>query len=324
MRAYIHTEYGGPEVLRMQHIETPDALNDYEVLIKAGALSINPAELHKINGSIWLVRMANGLFKPKNKILSSDFAGTIVKVGKLVSNFKIGDKVFGRTMQNGLAEFITANENEVAPIKGHLSYSNASSLPLVATTALQALKAVQPNFEEFANKKVLVNGASGGIGTILTQLLSHYKAQITAVCSSQNFELMSNLGADSLVDYKVSDINKLNQHYDYVFDVVGNLKTVSMYKLLANNGQAVLIGYTRFSNTFNFILKGLYVNQITSKKFMLFNAETAKESLEEIMKLVDKGHIQPVIHKVFPFSHLIDAFKLLATKRVRGKIAIEL
>ncbi len=324
MRAYVQSEYGEPGVLRMQHLVAPASLNDYEVLIKAEALSINPAELHKIKGSIWMVRMATGLFKPKNKIISSDFAGTIVKVGKLVGNFNIGDKVFGRAMQNGLAQFITANEDEVALIKNNLSYSNASSLPLVATTALQALKACQNNIEEFANKKVLVNGASGGIGTILTQLLSHYKAQITVVCSSENFELMTNLGADSLVDYKLTDINNLNRHYDYVFDVIGNLKAISIYKLLGNNGQAVLIGYTSFSNTFRFILKSLYVNLMTSKKFRIFNADTKKEDLEEIMRLVAKGYIQPVIHKVFPFSHLVDAFKLLGTRRVKGKIAIEL
>ena len=323
MRVYTAKRYGNPDVLKLESVSRPGTLGDNDVLVKVEGLSINPAELHAMKGRIWLVRLANGVFRPKYKTLSVDFSGVVVETGKLISLFRKGDKVFGRVNKDGLAEYIKADQFSIARVKGNIDLDEASSLPLVSTTALQALK-IASNDKDLAHKRVLINGASGGIGTILTQLISHTNAEITAICSRKNFDEMANLGAKNLIDYKTVDVNQLNEQYDYIFDLIGNLKASRSYGQLSKKGKAVLVGYTSFWKTFGFIMSSFYINVFTEKKFIFFNAETKKEDLEDIMNLVDKGKIKPIIQKEFPFSHVVEAFQLLDTKRVRGKVVIKL
>ena len=217
MKAFGYQKYGSPDHLLLMELPQPEA-RENEVLIRVHALSLNPAEWHQLVGKIWVVRLAFGLFAPRRPVMGADIAGEVVAVGSKVQNFKVGDRVFGRNDTGGLAEYSCLEADKAALIPAALSYEQAAALPLASCTALAALR---DKGQIQAGEDILINGASGGIGTFAVPLAKHFGARVTGVCSGKNRDLAQSLGADAVIDYTQEDFTQSGP-YDLIIDLVGN------------------------------------------------------------------------------------------------------
>jgi len=320
MKAYINDQYGGPEVLKLKDLENPKSKGN-QISIRVEALSINPAEWHKLTASFWMLRLSTGLFRPKHSILGADVAGSVIGIGENVKKFKKGDRVFGRCLSGGLAEICTLEESSVATIPENIAFENAASLPLAAVTALIALRdkgKIQPN------QTVLINGASGGIGTFAVQLAKHFKANVTGVCSSNNVDLVKSLGSDEVLDYKKQDIESVNSQFDLILDFVGNKKVNTFIKLLKPEGKCVLVGMEKPSRLFSNMFKGMIITAFGRQKILPMDAEVKTDDLALISQLIAKGKIRPVIAREYGFNSVPEAFTDLGTRHSNGKLLIKI
>jgi len=320
MKAYIYNKYGGPEVLKLKDIEKPEPKGN-EISVRVKALSINPSEWHKLTASFWMVRPSSGLFRPKHPILGADIAGIVTETGKNVKHISKGDRVFGRCLSGGLAEICTLEKSSVATIPENIAFENAASLPLAAVTALIALR---DKGKIQANQTVLINGASGGIGTFAVQLAKHFKANVTGVCSSKNVDLVKSLGSDEVLDYKKQDIESVNSQFDLILDFVGNQKVNTFTKLLKPEGKCVLVGMEKPSRLFSNMFKGMIITAFGRQKVLPMDAEVASDDLALISQLVAKGKIRPVIAREYGFNSVPEAFTHLGTRRSNGKLLIKI
>lgn len=320
MKAFIYQKYGSPDLLELKEVFKP-VPKDEEILIEVEAISLNPAEWHQLRGSIWLIRLSNGLLKPRKPILGADIAGIVEAVGKNVTSFKVGDRVFGRNTEGGLAEYACLAENQAALIPDDLSFESAAATPLAAITALIGLK---DKGKIQSGQHVLINGASGGIGTFAVQLAKYFGATVTGVCSGRNAQLLKSLGADHLIDYTKEDFTKSKVQYDLVLDLVGNRKVSDINQILKPRGKCVVIGYSNFRRMLNFMMEGSWRSLFSKKSFIIMNAVLKKEDLEFLGSLLEKGSLKPVIDKAFTFENMPDAFDFLGTGRTRGKTIISL
>jgi NADPH:quinone reductase-like Zn-dependent oxidoreductase len=319
MKAFIYEKYGSPDVLELREVPEPEPKAD-EIKIKVAALSINPAELHLMRATIWMLRLQYGLTKPKKPILGADVAGTVVAIGKDVTTFKIGDKILGRTYENGLAEYSVVKASKAALVPENLDFETAAAIPLAAVTALVAHR--KANIQ--ANQNVLINGASGGIGTFSVQLAKYANARVTGVCSAKNEDLVLSLGASNIVDYNTDDFTKSSTKYDVIIDLIGNRSVREIRQALAPNGHCVVVGYSSFKNMLGFMTTGSLLSATSNKKTSVIDAVTTTKDLNYLADLVVKNKIKPVIEKVFPFEQTPDAFRHLSTKRTRGKLVVKL
>ena len=320
MKAYTYKKYGGPEVLNIEELPKPTPSNN-EVLIEVKALSLNPAEWHQLKASIWLLRLKNGLFSPRQQILGADVAGVIVEVGKDVKSLSVGDKVFGRNFSGGIAEFTCLKEDKAAKIPNNITFEQAAAIPLASNTALYALKhmgKVQPN------DRVLINGASGGIGTYLVQLARYFGAEVTAVCSEKNAKVVKSLGAAEVIDYTKQDFTRTEKKFNLIIDLVGNRSIDDIKRSMLANGRCIMVGYSNFKNMFHFILKGAILNKLTSKSFFTVDVTTQKKDLNFISELIAKREIKSIIENIYDFQAVPDAFHRLGSRRVQGKIVVKL
>src|SRR5438552_3810559 len=236
MKAVVHCEYGGPEVLKFEDIEKP-VPNDNQVLVRVRAASVNPLDL-TIRGP-WLIRPILGLRKPKDTRLGVDYAGTVEAVGKNVTNFKPGDEVFGGR-DGALAEYVCAlADRGVVPKPGNMTFEQAASVPVAALTALQGLR---DKGKIQARQKVLINGSSGGVGTFAVQIAKSFGAEVTGVCSTPNVAMVRSIGADRVIDYTKEDFTQSAQRYDLIFDNVSNHSFSERRRILSSNGICVLAG----------------------------------------------------------------------------------
>src|SRR5947208_4489223 len=241
MKAIVYRNYGSPDVLRLEEIEKPTAGDD-EVLIKVRAAAVNPLDL-LFRGTSYMVRMITGLRKPKDTRLGVDVAGQVEAVGRNVTQFKLGDAVFG-TCKGAFAEYVCASESAVVVKPDNVTFEQAASVPIAAITALQGLRLgglgdkghIQPG------QKVLINGASGGVGTFAVQLAKSFGADVTAVCSTRNVELVRSIGADRIIDYTREDFTRSGQHYDLIFDAVANCPLSALRRVLTPNGICAMVG----------------------------------------------------------------------------------
>lgn len=320
MQAFVYHRYGSPDVLELETVAQPH-LQDDEVLVQVMALSINPAEWHLMRASIWMIRTVTGLTKPKKPILRADLAGCVVAVGKTVSNFQVGDYVFGRSYEGGLAEYACLKANQAVQIPQNISIESAAATPLASLTALIALR---DKGQVKTGEKILINGASGGIGTFAVQLANYYGAEVTGVCSASNTELIHKLGAQHVIDYTIEDFTEGKQKFDIVIDLIGNHPISALKKVLKPKGRCVLVGYTNASNTLGFMFKGMWYSLMGKQKFASMNTEIKKEDLEFIAKLIGHGHVKPVIERVYQFKDLPNAFKYLGSRRAKGKLVVKL
>jgi len=273
VKAMVYTKYGPPDVLELKEVEKP-VPNDDEVLIKVHAASVNPAELHLLRADPFFARFYAGLLKPKHTILGADISGRVEAVGRNIKQFQLGDEVFGDLSDcgwGGFAQYVCAPENAIALKPVNITFDEAAAVPLTAITALQGLRnkgQIKPG------QKVLINGASGGVGTFAVQIAKSYGTEVTGVCSTRNLDLVRSIGADHVIDYTQVDFTRNGQQYDLIFDAVGN-RSVSDYKrALSPNGTCAVAGFTNLSHLLKIIVQGSWVSMTGSKKIGLM--ETAK------------------------------------------------
>lgn len=317
MKAAVYTQYGPPEVARLAEVEKP-VPKDNEVLIRIHASTVNRTDCGFRSAEYFIVRFFSGLFRPKNPILGCEFAGEIEAVGTHVSAFKPGDKVFGfnDTKFGGHAEYLTLPEDcAMATIPEKLSYTAAAPITEGAHYALCNLRAA--NLER--GQRILINGATGAIGSAAVQLSKHFGAEVTAVCSTPHVDLVRSLGADVVIDYTREDFTRLDKQFDIVFDAVGKSSFGKCKPLLKNKGiyMSTELGYLS-QNPFLAIITPL----LGGKKVLFPLPSISKEDVLFLKKLVETGEFKPVIDRIYPLEQIVEAYRYVETGMKTGNVVI--
>ncbi len=320
MKAIVYTKYGSPDVLNLREVEKP-APKDHEVLVKVHAASANPADWHLIRGRPAFARLSMGLFKPKNTIPGLDVAGQIEATGSNVTEFKPGDEVFGSCgWGGGFAEFVCVIENNLVLKPAHLTFEEAAAVNVAALTALQGLR---PEEMIKPGQKVLINGASGGVGTFAVQIAKSSGAEVTGVCSTRNLEMVRSIGADHVIDYTKEDFTRNEQKYDFILDTVGNRSVADYKRALNEKGNCVIVGFTSMGRLFEHMLLGPLGSSAGGKKVGLMGtAQTNKKDLTILKELLESGKIKPVIDRKYSLSEAAEAIRYLEKGHARGKVVI--
>jgi NADPH:quinone reductase-like Zn-dependent oxidoreductase len=324
MKAIVHCEYGSPDVLKLEEIEKP-VPNDNQVLVRVRAAALNPLDL-TIRGP-WLIRPILGMRKPKDTRLGVDYAGTVGAVGKNVTQFKPGDEVFGG--RNGaLAEYVCVLADRAVVLKpANMTFEQAASVPVAAITALQGLR---DKGKIRAGQKVLINGASGGVGTFAVQIAKSFGTEVTGVCSTRNVDLVRSIGADHVIDYTKEDFTKTDQRYDLIFDLIGNHSFSERRRILNPNGICVMAGIggagwhdgmaMRLAGELNAYVRSRFVSQ----KFIAYIAQFNKQDMTFLAGLMQSGKMTPVIDRTYKLNETADALRYLEQGHTRGKVVINL
>jgi len=320
MKAVVYEKYGPPEVLRLKEVDKPDPKED-EVLIRVQAAAVNAADWHLLRGTPFFARFDFGLFKPKNKILGIDVAGRIEAIGKNVTSFKPGDEVFGDTGWGGaFAEFVCVKESNLVIKSVKATFDEAAAVPVSSLTALQGIR---DKGEIQAGEKVLINGASGGVGTFSVQIAKAFNTEVTGVCSTTKLETTRSIGADFAIDYTKEDFTSQGKQYDLIIDVVGN-RSVSDYKrALVPGGRCVIVGFTSMGRMLHHALQGRWASKTGSKKVGLMGtAQMNREDLTFVKELIEAGKVKPIIDRRYPLSDVAEAMRYIEKGHARGKIVI--
>jgi len=320
MKAIVFYKYGSPDELRLEEHPVPKPM-DTEVLVKVHAASINALDWHMLTADIFLVRLMSGIFKPKNKFLGADFAGQVEAVGAKVTQVRPGDEVFGLSPVSRLgsfAEYVCASEELVLPKPPQVSFEEMAALPVAALTALQALRDVG---KIQAGQQVLINGASGGVGTFAVQLAKLFGAEVTAVCSTRNLDQARALGADHVVDYTREDITKNARRYDLILSANGYRPLWHYWRLLKSGGIFSCAGGT-FPMFMQTILLGPLLSRIGSRKFRMANMKDDRRDLMALKAYVEAGTLKPVIDARYPLHQVPDAMRYMGEVHPKGKIII--
>jgi NADPH:quinone reductase-like Zn-dependent oxidoreductase len=323
MKAVVYCDYGVAN-LKFQDVEKPTPADD-QLLVRVRAASVNPLDWHFVEGTPYLMRaLAAGLRKPKDTQLGVDFAGTVEAVGKNVTKFKPGDEVFGgRT--GAFADYVCVRESRAVALKpAGVTFEQAASVPIAGITALQALR---DKGQLQAGQKVLINGASGGVGTFAAQIAKSYGADVTGVCSTRNVDLVRSLGADYVIDYTKEDFTKTGQLYDLVVDNVGNRSLSECRRVLKPKGTFVLVGGGG-ANEQGLIgpmakpIKVMLVSPFVSQKLGMILAQLNHDDLALLADLMQSGKVKPVIDRTYKLSDVAEAIKYLEQGHARGKVVI--
>lgn len=325
MKAIVYCDYGTPDVLKLEDIAKP-VPNDDQMLIRVHAASINPLDWHYMRGTPYIMRLGTGLRKPKSMRLGVDCAGTVEAVGKNITQFKPGDEVFGG--KNGaLAEYVCALENRSIVRKpANITFEQAASVGIAGVTALQGLRdagKLQPG------QKVLINGASGGVGTFAVQIAKSMGAEVTGVCSGRNADLVRSLGADHVIDYTKEDFTKGAQRYDLILDNVGTQPLLGFKRVLTPKGICVLIGgggpdEGRWIGPVARPIKALLLSPFISQKMSMMMAELKNKDLITLGDLMQSGKVTPVIDRTYKLGQATEAMQYLEQGHARGKVVITL
>jgi len=322
MKAILNCEYG-VENLKLQEIEKPTPA-DNEVLVRIRAASVNPVDGHTIRGS-WLMRPISGMRKPKNIRFGTDFAGVVEAAGKNVTDFKPGDEVFGA--KNGaVSEYVCAKAERAVVMKpGNITFEQAGSVAVAGLTALQGLR---DKGHLQAGQRVLVNGASGGVGTFAVQIAKAFGAEVTAVCSTRNVDLVKSIGADHVIDYTKEDFTRTDQRYDMLYDLVGNHTFSERRQILTPNGTCVLAGIGGAGvhpETLGRIGRNFwdaFLSNFSKQKFLFYIAKLTKDDLNVLRELMQSGKVSPVIDRTYDLTQTVDAVRYMEEGHARGKVVI--
>ena len=311
--------YGPPDVFELREIDKP-ILDDDEVLLKTYATSVNTVDIFYRSGMkvfFGLTRLMTGLRKPKKKVLGFDIAGEVVEIGKDVTEFKVGDKVYGGCRSGANAEYAKTGKDKIAMMPSNMSYSEAGVVPVAALSALQGLRD-SGNIQKDQN--VLIYGASGGIGTYAVQLAKIYHTKITAVSSGKNKDLVQSLGADSFIDYTKEDFTKKQEKYDLIFDTVGKMPMSKWRKSLKEHGVFVNAG----SPTMSIIgmYRRMFGSKFTKKKLRTFNTQYTVSDLDFLAELSEEGKLKSVIDKSYSLEETADAHRYYELGHTAGKVVI--
>jgi NADPH:quinone reductase-like Zn-dependent oxidoreductase len=319
MRAAVRDRYGSPDAVELQEIDKPDLADD-GVLVRVRAASINPADWYAMMGRPSLFRAQMGLIKPKERVLGADFAGTVEALGKEVTGFRAGDEVFG-ARTGALAEYVCVR-NAVALKPANLTFEEAAAVPVAALTALQGLRdkgQLQPG------QKVLINGASGGVGTFAIQIAKAFGAEVTGVCSTRNVDTVRSLGADHVVDYTREDFTRSDERYDLMLDVAGSRSWSECKRVLNTQATVVIVGApkgNRLIGPLSHIVKFRLAALRSSQKVVFFLARMNKADTVVLRELLEAGKVTPVIDRRYDLSEIADALRYLGEGHAQGKIVI--
>ncbi len=321
MKAIVCTKYGPPDGLQLQEVAKPTPKED-EVLVKVHAASVNAYDWHLLTADMFLVRlMGGGLLRPKKAIPGVDIAGRIEAAGRCVKQFRPGDEVFGDISacgNGGFAEYVAVPENALALKPTPLSFEEAAAMPMAAVTALQGLRD-QGKIQ--AGQKVLINGASGGVGTFAVQIAKAFGAEVTAVCSTRNLDMARTLGADRVIDYTKEDFTRNGQTYDLILAANGYHPLSAYKRALTPQGIYVMIGGTP-AQIFQAMLLGSWMSENGGKKLGGFTAKANQGDLVVLKELVEAGKVAPVIDKRYSLSEAAEAVRHLGAGHARGKVVI--
>ncbi len=322
MKAITYTHYGSPDVLQLKDVPEPTP-KDSEVKVKVVAASANPLDWHLMRGAPFLARLEGGLRKPKHDRLGADVAGYVEAVGKNVTGFKPGEEVFGNVFGRGLgsfAEYVCVPESLLALKPTNVTFEGAASTPVVGFTAIQGLR---DTGHIQVGERVVINGASGGIGTFAVQYARACGAEVTAVCSTRNLELVRSIGANHVVDYTQTDFTRTGEKYDLIFDTVGNLSVAALQRTLEPAGRGVVAGFTTLFLLMQAALVGKLVSRRGGKQIgIMGTAQPNLDDLLTIQNLLETGNVVPVIDRCYPLSETAEAIRYLETMRARGKVII--
>jgi len=318
MQAVVNTEYGSPDVLQFIDLEKPIPKDD-EVLIQVGAVSINAYDWHLLTADIFLVRlMGGGFLKPKITVLGADVAGWVESVGANVKQFQPGDEVFGDIGSGGFAEFACVTEKALALKPVNLSFEEAAAVPMAALTALQGLR---DNGQIQPGQNVLIQGASGGVGTFAVQIAKNFGAEVTAVCSTRNLDQARSLGAEHLIDYTQEDFTKSRQLYDLILAANGYHSIFDYRGALKPNGIYVVAGGT-LAQLMQGMLLGRMLSKTGGQRLGVLSAKVSQTDLNFVKELIEAGKVKPVIDRRYMLKEAPEALRYLGEGHARGKVVI--
>jgi NADPH:quinone reductase-like Zn-dependent oxidoreductase len=323
MKAIICPKYGSPDVLQLREVVKP-VPQEEEVLIQIHATSLNLRDLRMLRANPFFMRlMPGGLFRPKNQILGADVAGLVEAIGCNIKQFKLGDEVFGylpsATGRGTLAEFVCARENLITLKPANLTFEQAAAVPVASMTALQGLRGngnIQPG------QKVLINGASGGVGIFAAQIAKAFGAEVTAVCSTRNVEIARSIGSDHVIDYTKEDFTQNGHRYDLILAVNGYHPILDYRRALSPKGTYISAG-----GSMNQIIQGMLLGQLVSmtggkKMGFMGIAKPDQEDLIFVAELLEAGKVVPVIDRCYPLSEVTEAIRYLVEEHAKGKVVI--
>ena len=322
MKAAVYTRYGPPDVVQIADVEKP-VPKDNEVLIRVRAASVNPFDWHFMRGAPYFLRIPAGLRKPKDTRLGVDVAGQVEAVGRNVTQFKSGDAVFG-LCRGAFAEYVCTTELALALKPDNVTFEEAASAPLAALTALQGLRDkghIQPG------RKVLINGAAGGVGTFAAQIAKSFGAHLTGVCSTRNVEMVRSIGADRVIDYTQEDFTKSGQLYDLILDCVGNHSLSACRRVLNPKGIYAAVGGPTGRWMMGFLARlitMLVLSRFASQELVMVQTKRSEADLIAIRGLMEAGKIRPVIDRRYRLSEVREAIRYLEEGHARGKVVITL
>jgi NADPH:quinone reductase-like Zn-dependent oxidoreductase len=321
MQAIVYRCYGPPEVLQYEEIESLVPAED-EVLVKVRSASVNPLDWHYMRGSPYIMRLGSGLGAPKVQGLGTDFAGTVEAVGRKVTRFKPGDEVFGGGGGSFAQQLVVRESGALTAKPANVSFEQAAAIPIAGVTALQALRdegGIRPGM------KVLINGASGGVGTFAVQLAKHFGAEVTGVSSTRNVELVRSLGADHVIDYTSEDYIAGGKKYDLILDNVGNNSPWKNRSVLTADGTLVMVGGPGgdWIGPLGNPLAALALSPFVDQEFVVFMAQLNQQDLALLAELAQSGAVTPVIDRRFPLAEVPAAISYSEEGRARGKIVID-
>jgi NADPH:quinone reductase-like Zn-dependent oxidoreductase len=318
MKAATYKSYGPPEVLTIEEVEKPTPKDD-EVLVKVYASSVNPAEWYTMTGLL-LARLGNGLIKPKDSRLGVDYAGVVEAVGKGVTQFKPGDEVFG-ARSGAFAEYVCV-KNFIFPKPANITFEQAGGVAIAAITALQALR---DHGKLQAGQKVLINGASGGVGTFAVQIAKALGAEVTAVCHTRNVELIRSLGADHMIDYTKEDFTRNGKRYDLLLDIAGSHAWRDYKRVLNPNANFVIVGGPKGNRAIGPLMHVIKIRLAAlsaSQKVSFFVASFKREDFLLLKEMFERGQVKPVVEKTYPLAKISEAMRHLGTGHAKGKIIV--
>jgi NADPH:quinone reductase-like Zn-dependent oxidoreductase len=324
MKAIVRDKYGPPDVLELKDIDKP-VFGDDEVLVRVHATSVNPADWHLLRGEPYIARLQLGLRKPRDRVLGCDVAGRLEAVGKDVTMLRAGDEVFGSPFMHGLgafAEYVCVSEGLLASKPATLSFEQAATVPLAAMTALQGLR---DHGRIEAGHRVLIVGASGGVGTFAVQIAKYFDAEVTGVCSTRNVEMVRSLGADHVIDYTREDFTQSGQKYDLIFQLAGTRSPSECRRALTSDGTLVLSSGEsegRWIGPVDRIIKALVLSPFVSEKMASFTVKPDREDLQFLRQLIEAGTLTPVIDSTYPLAEVPEAIRYLEKGHARGKVVI--
>ena len=313
MKAFMSEKYGPPEMLRMAEVEQPTPAAD-EVLVKVLAVSVNPADWRSMRAKPFFSRATLGLLRPKHRIPGVDIAGRVEAAGSDVTQFTPGDEVYANLLDHGsggFAEYVSVPVEVMSFKPANLSFEEAAAVPMAGVTALQGLR---HHGEIQAGQRVLINGASGGIGTFAVQIAKSYGSEVTGVTSTRNIDLVGSLGAAHVVDYTTTEFGS-GRRYDLILDTIGNLSVRDLRHGLAEGGKAAVVGFTSVAKLIGVSLRG-------GRDVAMVSAHVATKDLEFLSDLIEAGKVRPQIDRRYPFAEIPAAITYLEQGHARGKVVV--